>query len=831
MGTDLVRVCPTCGTLNPPEKLRCDCGALLFGVDLVRPEDLAASATEPAAAPAATPADDAAAQAAPVRCPYADCGQLNPRGGTRCVYCNRLLSTDAPAHTPVHAPADAHGHDGAADPGLAAADLLQLPTALRTRFRVLRALDARGAEADILLVDSAGDHPETGPADVPGPWVAKLYRQGILPSAEVQARIAAVDPRHRVNVLETGLSDGRAYELMEFCAPGSLRRHLVAGQAAATGFITDVVRELAAALQAVHAAALVHRDLKPENVLVRRARPLDLVLTDFSTASVMDATQRFTGMARTLLYAAPEALSGVLDAKADYWALGMLVLEMATGAHPFRGLSEAVILHQLTTRAVSVSEVTGAHLRLLLRGLLLRDPDRRWGDAELARWLAGDTSLAEPVDDAALAGGFAQPYAVLDERCHTPEQLAVAFARHWGAGLADLANGQLLRWFTEVQKDQNAVRLLLDLRYETQLSPDQQLLRFILHFAPGIPPLWRGRSVEVGALLTAASEALRHDTAAGEWLAELHERRVLEAYAAAGNSQSAELVQRWNGALTDFDIAWADFGQRLKGRDQPEKAEVALFDDLVYGSPTPALTRPAAARLHPRLLAAAYAPAWVERLRARVLRDWVPLAVACPWLNELGDPQHMGAAQLLAAEGALPEARRLADQQEHNAELRQRRQADESGALGDTLTASTDQIATAARRVMAPFADTHALRETLNEHAELMARVRAHAATDEAWQSTRRRALRTEPIVHRLRDACDRLDERVAANEGWFSPQVGWVAVGAFWLASLFWRTTGGVVVILVAAALLAWRVWPLFQLTREMHRLGRELPGRRGTR
>ncbi len=827
MGADLVRVCPTCGTRNPPDKLRCDCGALLFGVDLVRPEDLQAPVTEPAVAPAATPTAEAPPQAAPVRCPYADCGQRNPPGGTRCLYCNRLLSADAPAP----APADALGHDGAADPGLAATDLLQLPTALRTRFRVLRALDARGAEADILLVARVDDRAPEAAGD-PGPWVVKLYRQGILPSAEVQARIAAVDPRHRVNLLETGLSDGRAYELMEFCAPGSLRQHLVDGQSASPDFITDVVRELAAALQAVHTAALVHRDLKPENVLVRRERPLDLVLTDFSTASVMDATLRFTGMARTLLYAAPEALSGVLDAKADYWALGMLVLEMATGAHPFRGLSEAVILHQLTTRAVSVSEVADARLRLLLRGLLLRDPDRRWGDAELARWLAGDTSLPEPVDDAALAGGFSQPYAVLDERCHTPEQLAVAFARHWGAGLADLANGQLLRWFTEVQKDQNAVRLLLDLRYETQLSPDQQLLRFILHYAPGIPPLWRGRSVEVGALLTAASEALRHDAAAGEWLAELHERRVLEAYAAAGNSQSAELVQRWNGALADFDAAWADFGQRLKRHDQPVQAEVALFDDLVYGSgPTPALARPVAAKLHPRLLAAAYAPAWVERLRARVLRDWVPLAVACPWLNELGDPQHMGAAQLLAAEGVLPEARRLADQQVHNADLRQRRQADESGALGDALQAATAQVATAARRVMAPFADTDALRAALDAHAELMARVRAHPATDEAWQATRRRALRNEATVHRLRDACDVLDEHVAVNEGWISREVGWAVLVAFWLATFFWRTVGGVLVVVLAGGLLAWRAWPLFRLTGEIHRLGRELQGRRGGR
>ena len=115
--------------------------------------------------------------------------------------------------------------------------------------------------------------------------------------------------------------------------------------------------------------------------------------------------------------------------------------------------------------------------------------------------------------------------------------------------------------------------------------------------------------------------------------------------------------------------------------------------------------------------------------------------------------------------------------------------------------------------------------------AELMARVRAHPATDEAWQATRRRALRNEATVHRLRDACDVLDEHVAVNEGWISREVGWAVLVAFWLATFFWRTVGGVLVVVLAGGLLAWRAWPLFRLTGEIHRLGRELQGRRGGR
>ena len=809
MGGELVRVCPSCGAHHAPDRLRCTCGALLFGVDLVRPAAMATEKDTQAREDAPAPVSAASAEEpSTVLCQHDDCGQINPAGSERCLYCNRPL-LEAGETMPEPAPA-----------------LMQLPSALRPRYRVLQMFEAKGAEADILLVEPL--QPESSAATR---LVAKIYRQGILPSEEVRARIARVDARHRVNILESGRSDGRAYEVMEFCAHGSLRE-CMRGRPLPVTFIAEVIRELAPALQAVHDAALVHRDLKPENVLLRSSEPLDLALTDFSTASVMDATQRFTGMARTLLYAPPEALSGVLDAKADYWALGMLLLEMAAGSHPFEGLSEAVILHHLTTRTADVTGVEDARLRSLLRGLLLRDPQRRWGGEEVKRWLAGDDTLREAVEHDVEAG-FAQAYAVLHERCTTPEQLAVAFARHWQAGVADLTNGQLLRWFTEVHKDQNAVRLLLGLRYDSALSPDEQLLRFILHFAPGIPPLWQGRSIELGALLTQARQALRGDEAAAEWLWQLRQHRVLDIYAAAGNAKAAELAERWNTVADDFEAAWSETQALLQSRAELARGpgEVVSYDDVVYGQRVAGPSRPSRAALQPRLLAAAYDPAWVEALRGRLLNELAALSVQCPWMMELGDPQAMTSAQLLAYEALLPELRKRAQLQVRREAEEVRRQVAASAELSAALQLNLAQISGYARRLsFLSSSESELLLAPLDEYLVLMGRIRAHGATEEGWLTLRRQALRTEPLVLRMRSVCERLRERRTANAGWAGEEASGIFVLGVML-SVWWRAGLGLLLFLsLATVIIAWRYLPVLHMVQDIHRLGRDLALRQVT-
>ena len=783
MSGDYVRRCPTCGADNAPDVMRCACGAMLFGVDLVRKTG----------ADQQVPRETAAVAGGQTICPHEDCAQLNPVGSTACLYCNRPLEA-----APVLSPAV---------PGL-----LALPTALAERYRIVRVFPAHGAEADILLVE-----PISGEAAGHQFCVAKIFRHGIRPKAAVQERIARIDVRYRVALRESGESDGHAYELMEFCAFGSLRERM-AGGLIATADLADIVRQVAAALAAVHAAGLLHRDLKPDNVLVRSENPLELVLADFGIASVMDATQRFTSAARTLHYAAPESLSGVIDGKSDYWSLGMLLLEASVGKHPFAGLSEAVILHHLATRSINLEAITDSTLRKLLRGLLLRDPRQRWGADEIMRWLDRDTNLLEPVEQGPGAS-FPNPYHLGKELCHTREQLAIALARNWQAGLADIRNGQLLTWFRDEQKDQNTVRVLLDLQYERGLHVDVQLLKLMLHLAPGLPPVWRGDSIELPAILARANLALQGDGDAARWLDAIYQHRVLAAYTGAGNIEVAGMMTRWEGAIERFRQAWSERAALIKSRrSQGERGVVANFDQLMYGADEYQL--PPLVDLHPRLLAIAHDAAWVERLRGRLQGVFAELLVKCTWLVELGSLREMDGAELLVIESVLPQVRDAVRQQsELNA--RQRVEADdELRRVQIEVSAILNRLAESGREVSFQVMSCELLVATIVEYFHILARLRASGRSDAPWMEMRKSVGRRESVALRMQTLLDQLAVQRAANAGWVSPRMlGFMGL-ALLLGPLVLGDGSAIVLTAAFVGVFVWRFVPIFALARQLRQL-----------
>ena len=98
--------------------------------------------------------------------------------------------------------------------------------------------------------------------------------------------------------------------------------------------------EIVDALGAAHAAGVIHRDLKPENVLITGNGRIKIV--DFGIAQIEgpEATRltRAGAMLGTPAYMAPEQLlGGSVDARADLYAVGVVLTEMLTGHHPLRG--------------------------------------------------------------------------------------------------------------------------------------------------------------------------------------------------------------------------------------------------------------------------------------------------------------------------------------------------------------------------------------------------------------------------------------------------------------------------------------------------------------
>jgi hypothetical protein len=140
--------------------------------------------------------------------------------------------------------------------------------------------------------------------------------------------------------------------------------------------------QLVRGISAIHAAGKMHRDLKPSNVLVDVAGRV--VVVDFGLVSAQSpggiGRTRENWFAGTPAYAAPEQLNGEpFDAKADLYAVGVMLYQALTGELPFTGSIERVSQDKLCREPELGASAEGlpADLGALCRALLARDPHAR----------------------------------------------------------------------------------------------------------------------------------------------------------------------------------------------------------------------------------------------------------------------------------------------------------------------------------------------------------------------------------------------------------------------------------------------------------------------
>ncbi|GLC27780.1 bifunctional serine/threonine-protein kinase/formylglycine-generating enzyme family protein [Roseisolibacter agri] len=216
----------------------------------------------------------------------------------------------------------------------------------------------------------------------------------------VEARAAAALEHANVCVVhEIGeTDDARPFIAMALYEGETLKQRLARGRLTVDE-ATDVAVQIARGLAAAHARGIVHRDVKPGNVMLTPEGTVRLL--DFGLAKVTDVSLTRPGATPgTIAYMSPEQARGdAVDQRTDLWSLGVVLHEMLTGARPFRGGSDAALLHAILHAppepiAARRPETPERLVRVVER-LLRKDPRERYGSAaELLADLAGRPSRA-----------------------------------------------------------------------------------------------------------------------------------------------------------------------------------------------------------------------------------------------------------------------------------------------------------------------------------------------------------------------------------------------------------------------------------------------------
>lgn len=174
----------------------------------------------------------------------------------------------------------------------------------------------------------------------------KVISTGLSEKPEFIARfereahvIARLQHPHILPVIDFGRSDEFVYLVMRLVEGGTLGRRIEAPDLTLQR-CARFIEQIASALEYAHGLGIVHRDLKPNNVLLDELD--NCYLTDFGIAKMLagapSSNLTTTGAVMgTPAYMAPEQWrSEPVDARADLYALGVMLYELVLGAQPFQ---------------------------------------------------------------------------------------------------------------------------------------------------------------------------------------------------------------------------------------------------------------------------------------------------------------------------------------------------------------------------------------------------------------------------------------------------------------------------------------------------------------
>lgn len=478
----MIRFCPNCKTERPLSEFYCEgvlddgatCNWDLTTVVAREPDKPVEAASQVTAA--------AIVEAAPRLCTN---GHVVDDGDLICIICGADVVAETPTvevSSDPAVPADPIPGEVATEiGGWTIESRLPSPSAVRERFLVIeKETERRG--------------------------ILTLYTDGSEPDTAVYDAIRNLPDDHLPIIYGVGRWHDRAYEIAEATTGGDLEGSRFEGRDVEV--MRTIVFEIAKALGSFSQAGLRHRDIQPSNILVRTLQPLDLVITGFGSARLSDYDLDIVAPLETTRYMAPEAIAGGVAAASDWWSLGMVALEIATGGACFEGVNPQAFLIHVLTDGVDIPDNLDPSIEVLLHGLLARDHRERWQWNEVRSWYDGE-AVAVPqssMRDADVEGKAAIILAGKSYRKASAYSLAAAEPGNWDEARNQAARGVIATWAQDAGLEDDVQSAIRRLAHTEGLSDDLRLSLALKILHPAMPLIVKGNIVTPGWLLDHPAE-------------------------------------------------------------------------------------------------------------------------------------------------------------------------------------------------------------------------------------------------------------------------------------------------------------------------------------
>ena len=286
-------------------------------------------------------------------------------------------------------------------------------TLIADRYRILQDLLCYGAEADVFICEDVQTNKKVA---------VKVYRANLFPKNDLLREMISIDHVNIVKILDFTTWKNRFVEIMAYAKGGTLNDHMPFKEKYLEKIVIPQVVE---ALKYLHERYIVHRDLKPSNLFFGDEEHRKVLLGDFGISSLVRGEFSFHYSAsgsKTIEFSAPELFGNHFGIEVDYYALGISLLFLLKGENPFYQMTHQRIYVIHISEEIHPPQNCSDRFSALIRGLLHKTRQKRWGYQEVKRWLDGEKVEVPPQEHLK----FQEFYYKLDKNleAHSVEELA-----------------------------------------------------------------------------------------------------------------------------------------------------------------------------------------------------------------------------------------------------------------------------------------------------------------------------------------------------------------------------------------------------------------------